>query len=683
MFARTLCLVLTAIAVIGTGTNALAAPFQETSNVPTTQAAAEDVENPFPDRVRAPDGILDGGKEWLNTTGPIGLKDLRGKIVVIDFWTYCCINCMHVLPDLKYLEQKYPNELVVIGVHSAKFTNEKESNNIRQAIMRHEIEHPVVNDAEMTIWGKFGVRSWPTLAIIDPEGFYCGAQPGEGNRELLDAIVGGLVKYHRANKTLDESPVRFNLERDKVEPTPLRYPGKVLADTEGNRVFVADTGNNRIIVSDMNGKVLSVIGNGAIGLKDGSFTDAEFDHPQGMALVEDQLYVADTENHSIRVVDLTKKTVTTIAGTGKQSRRRDNGGLAKATPLNSPWAIQHLDGILFIAMAGPHQLWQYVIGGDEITVYAGSGAEDVINGPLKTAALAQPSGLASDGNWLYVADSEGSAIRRVATSADGDVSTIAGTSEMPRGQSLFAFGDIDGVGRDARLQHPLGVALRDDTLYIADSYNHKIKKLAVNTGKVSTWLGDGRSGASLKPARLSEPGGLSVTATELLIADTNNHRVCRVNLADGSMTVMKFEGLKPPTPPKRSDFGDVKPVVLETQKIKPAKEIGIQIPLDIPEGYKINKEMPVMWQVTNVDDKAAVIQVPKWSAPARTSAEGTTVRLSLPLNQAVSQGQMQLVVRYGYCRDGVGGLCKMTTKAWRIPLFLDPAGVTNLTISSE
>ena len=451
MFARTLCLVLTAIAVIGTGTNALAAPFQETSNVPTTQATAEDVENPFPDRVRAPDGILDGGKEWLNTTGPIGLKDLRGKIVVIDFWTYCCINCMHVLPDLKYLEQKYPNELVVIGVHSAKFTNEKESNNIRQAIMRHEIEHPVVNDAEMTIWGKFGVRSWPTLAIIDPEGFYCGAQPGEGNRELLDAIVGGLVKYHRANKTLDESPVRFNLERDKVEPTPLRYPGKVLADTEGNRVFVADTGNNRIIVSDMNGKVLSVIGNGAIGLKDGSFTDAEFDHPQGMALVEDQLYVADTENHSIRVVDLTKKTVTTIAGTGKQSRRRDNGGLAKATPLNSPWAIQHLDGILFIAMAGPHQLWQYVIGGDEITVYAGSGAEDVINGPLKTAALAQPSGLASDGNWLYVADSEGSAIRRVATSADGDVSTIAGTSEMPRGQSLFAFGDIDGVGRDARL----------------------------------------------------------------------------------------------------------------------------------------------------------------------------------------------------------------------------------------
>ncbi|MFK7819995.1 MAG: thioredoxin-like domain-containing protein, partial [Planctomycetaceae bacterium] len=385
-----------------------------------SQAAPSDstelVENPFPERVLAPEAILDGGKEWLNASGPIQLKDLRGKIVILDFWTYCCINCMHVLPDLKYLEQKYPNELVVIGVHSAKFDNEKDSENIRQAIMRHEIEHPVVNDADMVIWRKFGARSWPTLAIVDPEGYYCGSQPGEGNRELLDAIVGRLVKYHRQKKTLDESPIKFSLEREKTKPTPLRYPGKVLADTEGNRLFIADTGNNRIVVTDMGGTLLHVIGNGAIGLRDGSFEDAEFDHPQGMALAEEQLYVADTENHVIRAVDLTNKTVSTIAGTGKQSRRRVAGGPAKTTALNSPWALQHLDGILFIAMAGPHQIWQHVIGGDEVSVYAGSGAEDVVNGSLKQAALAQPSGLASDGNWLYVADSEGSAIRRIGTS---------------------------------------------------------------------------------------------------------------------------------------------------------------------------------------------------------------------------------------------------------------------------
>lgn len=636
------------------------------------------LENPFPDRVRAPDGILDGGKGWLNTSGPINLKDLRGKIVVLDFWTYCCINCMHVLPDLKYLEQKYPNELVVIGVHSAKFTNEKDSNNIRQAIMRHEIEHPVVNDADMTIWGKFGARSWPTLAIIDPEGFYCGAQPGEGNRELFDAIVGRLVKYHRAKKTLDESPIKFNLEREKVKPTALRFPGKVLADDEGQRVFVADTGHNRIVVSDVQGKVLTTIGNGAIGLEDGTFEEAEFDHPQGMALVDDQLYIADTENHSIRVADLTKRTVTTIAGTGKQARRRGNGGPARTTALNSPWAIQHLDGILFIAMAGPHQLWLHVIGTDEISVFAGSGAEDVINGPLKTAALAQPSGIASDGNWLYVADSEGSAIRRIGTSSDSEVSTIAGSSEMPRGQSLFEFGDKDGVGSSVRFQHPLGVALKEETLYVADSYNHKIKKLATSTGKVSTWLGDGKAGADLEPFRFSEPGGLSILGNELLIADTNNHRICRANLTDGKVTVMTFADLKPPTPPKRSEFERVKPIVLAAQKVEPGEAITFEIPLDIPEGYKINKEMPVVWQATNVDDAAAVIRGS--DSPAKTAAENKLVRLQIPLNQEMKQGQMQLMIRYGYCRDGVGGLCKMTTKAWRIPLILDDSGSAKVTI---
>ena len=206
---RTVLIVLCA-AYIGLSTQALAQT--------TTQAAPETAknENPFPDRFKVPDGILDGGKEWLNTSGPINLKDLRGKIVVIDFWTYCCINCIHVLPDLKYLEQKYPNELVVIGVHSAKFTNEKESENIRQAIMRYEIEHPVINDAEMTIWKKFGARSWPTIGIIDPEGYYCGAQPGEGHRELFDAIIGQLVRHHRDKKTLEETPIKFNLEREKA-----------------------------------------------------------------------------------------------------------------------------------------------------------------------------------------------------------------------------------------------------------------------------------------------------------------------------------------------------------------------------------------------------------------------------------------------------------------------------------
>lgn len=650
-------------------------------NAQTTQPTAppqgeEVVGNPFPERVLAPQGILDGGKAWLNTSGPINLKDLRGKIVVIDFWTYCCINCIHVLPDLKYLEKKYPNELVVIGVHSAKFTNEKESENIRQAIMRYEIEHPVVNDADMTIWNKFGARSWPTLALIDPEGYYCGAQPGEGNRELFDAIVGRLVKHHRQKGTLDETPIQFNLEREKAQPTKLRFPGKVLADEKSQRLFVADTGHNRIVVSDMQGRVLHTIGNGAIGMRDGGFADAEFDHPQGMSLVEDQLYIADTENHSIRVADLSKKTVTTIAGTGKQSRRRTAGGPTNTTALNSPWALQHLDGILFIAMAGPHQIWQHVIGSDQISVYAGSGAEDVINGSLMQSALAQPSGLASDGNWLYVADSEGSAIRRIGTSADSEVTTIAGSSEFPRGQSLFEFGDVDAKGSRARFQHPLGVALQGDSLFVADSYNHKIRKVDLKSSDVTTWLGNGRPGKS--DTQISEPGGLSITDSDLYIADTNNHRICRVSLAEKTLSEISFSNLSPPTPPKRGRFEDVKPTVIEAQSIRPGETLTVKIALDVPEGYKINREMPIVWEATNVDQQTAVVKDTK--VQATTKAVDGLATVQIPLAADLQAGQLQLVVRYGYCRDGVGGLCKMTTKSWRIPLATSPDGKTELQI---
>ncbi|OYW24539.1 MAG: hypothetical protein B7Z55_01850 [Planctomycetales bacterium 12-60-4] len=321
----------------------------------TPKAEPEAIENPFPKRVPAVE--LEGGVEWLNTSGPITLKDLRGKVVLLDFWTYCCINCMHVLPDLAYLEEKYPDELVVIGVHSAKFDNEKETGNIRKAILRYEIAHPVINDAEMIVWRKFAVRAWPTLVLIDPEGYYCGFVSGEGNRELLVKVIDRLIAYHRAKRTLDETPVHFDLERLKQPATPLRFPGKVLADAASNRLFISDSNHNRIVVTTLDGQLLDVIGSGTLGRTDGAFDAAQFDHPQGMALVGNQLYVADTENHLIRVVDLENKQVGTFAGTGEQGHARSGSGPLREVGISSPWDILHLEGVLYIAMAGPHQLW--------------------------------------------------------------------------------------------------------------------------------------------------------------------------------------------------------------------------------------------------------------------------------------------------------------------------------------
>ncbi len=508
----------------------------------TTQPDEASTKNPFPGQGPAPS--LDGGTEWLNTSHEISMRELRGKVVLLDFWTYCCINCIHVLPDLKFLEQKYPNELVVIGVHSYKFENEKEAANIRQAILRYEIEHPVVNDSQRIISRKFGMRSWPTLMVIDPEGQFVGKVSGEGHRQLLDKVVSEMIAFHRKKGTLNEEPLKFDLEREAFEPQPLKFPGKVLADQASNRLFISDSNHNRIVVTSLDGQLLDVIGTSEIGAADGAYDVAQFDHPQGMALDGDTLYVADTENHLLRTINLTDKTVSTLSGTGEQDRTRGTGGPLETTALNSPWALSLNEGTLYIAMAGPHQLWSHQLGSDKIEVFAGNGREHIADGPRMASELAQPSGIDHDGEALYWVDSEGSAVRRMPFAGDNVVTTIAGPHDVA--SALFDFGDIDGKGDGVRLQHPLGIVHHDGMLYVADTYNHKIKSVDPSTGETTTWLGTGESGDSLDPVQLSEPAGLSIAGGRLFIADTNNHRVLAVDLATKAAQVFPIEGLTPP-----------------------------------------------------------------------------------------------------------------------------------------
>lgn len=482
---------------------------------------------------------LDGGIAWLNTGSPIKLKDLRGKVVLLDFWTLCCINCIHTLPDLAKLEKKYANELVVIGVHSAKFDNEKNSESIRKAILRYEIHHPVVNDADMKIWQAYEANSWPTLALIDPEGNLVGATSGEGKLPVLDAAIEKLIRIHKEKKTLDEKPIRFDTAKFRDKPGSLYFPGKVFADEKGKRVFIADSTHHRIVIADMNGKKIDVVGIGTPGKVDGPFEKVQFDDPQGMALSADgnTLYVADRRNHLLRALDLKARTAKTIAGTGVQDRTdRSEGGPALERGLNSPWAL-HLDGErLFIAMAGHHQIWTLDLKDGNLEPYAGDGRENIKDGPLFAARFAQPSGLASDGKYLYVADPEVSAIRRVPMNGKGRVETLVG-------EGLFDFGDVDGVGKEAKLQHAIGVAYHNGTVYIADTYNNKIKSLDLKSGEIKTFLG----GAAKKGEEplFNEPAGLHVAGDKLYVADTNAHRIRIVDLKTKEVSTLNLTGVEP------------------------------------------------------------------------------------------------------------------------------------------
>ncbi len=478
------------------------------------------------ERVKAPE--LPADFDWLNTDKPLQIHgNLKGHVVVLDFWTYCCINCIHILPDLEYLEKKYADQpVMVIGVHSAKFKTEAEARNIRQAIQRYRIHHPVVVDEQMQIWDTYGARAWPTFAVIDTEGRVVGITTSEGKRDLLDAVIATLLKEGKAGGTLAAEPVKVKpIEIAALQTGTLAFPGKVTA--AGDRLWIADSNHDRVLVTDLAGKVIHTIGSGKRGFTDGKLAEATFANPQGIAVRGDVAYIAEIDNHAIRKVDLKAGTVTTIAGDGKRSYDRAGGKVGREQGLASPWDLV-LDGDrLFIANAGTHQLWVHDLKTGVSKAFAGSGRENITDGPPSSAALAQPSGLAISGGWLYFADSEVSAVRR-ASLADGTVETLIGTG-------LFDFGHIDGAWPQARLQHCLGVVPINGKIAVADTYNNAVRMIDLEKKTIDTLKLTGPG------AELDEPAGITASGGMLYVADTNHHRIVRIDPKTGETAVVEIK----------------------------------------------------------------------------------------------------------------------------------------------
>lgn len=440
--------------------------------------------------------------------GPYTLQDFKGRFVLLDFWTLGCINCQHILPDLRRLEEEFEQELVIVGIHSAKFPSEQEHHTIAKAIEKFGIRHPILNDADRTLWEHYAIRAWPTVVLIDPEGKIVGQQSGEGVYKALKPILDKEIAAQQSRIIPQTAPYCSTV----FKQGGLLFPTKLCIGPEGS-LFVADSGHHRILQLTPTGTVICTIGQGTPGFKNGDAANAQFRHPQGMALWRNTLLIADTWNHAVRQVDLTTKEVTTLSGNGTLGYYWGNEAWNTPVLPNSPWDLVVLGDELFIANAGNHQILRVDLSkGPEVYRWAGTGYEALHDALRQEACFNQPSGITMANLHLYIADTEASCVRQIHL-LTGKVETLLGSGAKQ------ACGDQDGPFSDSLLQHPVGILAHQNQLYIADTYNGKIKIADHSTQQIRTLYGG-----------LDEPNDLLVLGKWLFITDTHHHRILKCHI---------------------------------------------------------------------------------------------------------------------------------------------------------
>ncbi|WP_028810615.1 NHL domain-containing thioredoxin family protein [Streptomyces flavidovirens] len=583
-------------------------------------------------RVRAPELIGKGG--WLNTGGKeLTLSDLRGRIVILDFWTFCCVNCLHVLDELRELEEKHRDTVVIIGVHSPKFVHEAEHEAVVDAVERYGVHHPVLDDPELATWKQYAVRAWPTLVVIDPEGYVVAQHAGEGHAHAIEKLVEELEAAHEAKGTLRRGDGPY------VAPEPvatdLRFPGKVLVlpgtGTGTGNFLVSDTTRHQLVELEADGEtVVRRIGG-----------DGDFKEPQGLALLPDgRVVVADTVHHRLRTYDPASGAIETVAGTGKQWwQGSPTSGPARDVDLSSPWDVAWWQGKVWIAMAGVHQLWTYDPEAGTVQVAAGTTNEGLVDGPAAEAWFAQPSGLAvsPDGDRLWVADSETSALRYV--DSELVVHTAVGTG-------LFDFGHRDGAAGQALLQHPLGVtALPDGSVAISDTYNHALRRYDPASGEVTTLATD-----------LREPSDAVLVGDDIVVVESARHRLTRLRLPDEAVRV--------------------EAVAHRTQRaateVAPGK-LRLDIVFQAPSGQKLDTRY-------GPSTRLLVSSTPPELLSGGEGA-GTDLNRDLDLNPEVTEGVLHVSAMAASCDDDPANeypACHVHQQDWGVPVRVTAEGTPRL-----
>jgi thiol-disulfide isomerase/thioredoxin len=605
---------------------------------------------PIADRPLASD--FSGATAWLNADRALVPADLEGRVVVVDFWTSCCINCLHTLPILSELEKRHANDAVlVVGVHSPKFDAETEGERLHAAIAENDITHPVAVDGSMKVWTAWKAQAWPTVLVLDAKRRIVWRTSGEPKKEELEGYVQAALAEGRRDGILKTEKLAA-LKPETTDTGPLAFPGKIVA-LDGGAVAVSDTGHHRVVVFDSSFAVKEVIGTGLAGMTDGGYAEASFRKPQGLAVSGDLLYVADTENHALRVIDRKARTVKTVAGTGEISHVGFTAkSAARTTALRSPWDVVAVKNQVFVALAGAHVIALFDPAAGTIEPWTGDGVERRKDGEGLEASFAQPSGLTTDGLTIWSADSETSSIRAI-TIATRDVRTVVG-------KDLFVFGDVDGVPDVARLEHPLGVAVLGRSLYVADTYNSKIKRIDLATSSTLSIVG------ARDHKDLFEPSGLLArtngTQTELVIVDTKHHRLVRAVSAGDAWKVepIAIKGLFAPTRgiAVAAADGPAAPTIKIEATGLAARTAGttLRVAWAPPKGTGVNEEAPfkVRWKKTEGLTET----------PADVKSTGASVKAGFPIvvkpapgaTNARLQGELDMVV------------CDIETHAVCVPL---------------
>jgi thiol-disulfide isomerase/thioredoxin len=604
----------------------------------------------------------------LNTGGrALSLSDLRGRFTLLDFWTFCCVNCLHVLDELRPVEEKYDGELVVVGVHSPKFVHEADPDALAAAVERYDVRHPVLDDPDLLTWQAYTARAWPTLVLIDPEGYVVAHYAGEGHAHAIDALVGELREEHLAKGTLQPGDSPYF--PPPVEAGDLRFPAKAVRLRSGS-LLVADAGHHQLVelAEDAAGAwtVVRRIGSGSKGLADGAPGDAWFAEPNGLCLLPDEVaaeagydvVVADTVNHALRGVSLATGEVSTVAGTGRQLflgaprpvEPVETPRLVEPvetpepveTDLSSPWDVVWWRDRVWVAMAGVHQLWTFDPRTGLAEVAAGTTNEGLVDGPVAEAWFAQTSGLAvsADGERLWLADSETSSLRRVEEGPDGlAVRTAVGTG-------LFDFGFTDGPAADALLQHPLGVvALPDGSVAVADTYNGAVRRYDPATDEVATLATD-----------LAEPSGLVVDGDALVVVESTAHRLTRVPLG----TAAQASGLSHTTQ---------RPVT----EVAPG-ELELVVSFTPPPGQKVDDRLGPPSQLVVEATPPALLKAGE--------GRGTDLTRTVVLDPSVGDGVLHVAARAASCDadGGQGAACHLHQQDWGVPVRVTEGGATSLVL---